>query len=38
MIIKSKEQVLELLELYQRIQSQKWNDTTAKRRTPEEFL
>ena len=37
-IIKSKEQVLELLELYQRIQSQKWNDSTAKRRTPEEFL
>ena len=37
-VIKSKEQVLELLELYQRIQSQKWNDTTAKRRTPEEFL
>ena len=37
-IINSKEKVLELLELYQRIQSQKWNDTIAKRRTPEEFL
>ena len=37
-LIKSKEQVLELLELYQRIQSQKWNDSIAKRRTPEEFL
>ena len=37
-IIKSKEQVLELLELYQKIQSKKWNDTLAKRRTPEEFL
>ena len=37
-IIESKEQVLKLLEFYQKIQSQKWNDTTAKRRTPEEFL
>ena len=37
-VITSKEQVLELLELYQKIQSQKWNDTIAKRRTPEEFL
>ena len=34
----TKEQVLKLLELYQKIQSQKWNDTIAKRRTPEEFL
>jgi len=37
-MITSTEQVLELLELYQRIQSQKWNDSTAKRRTPAEFL
>ena len=37
-IINSEEKVLELLELYQRIQSQKWNNTIAKRRTPEEFL
>ena len=37
-IINSKEKVLELLELYQTIQSQKWNDTIARRRTPEEFL
>jgi hypothetical protein len=37
-IITSKEQVLACLELYQKIQSKKWNDTTAKRRTPEEFL
>ena len=37
-VITSKEQVLECLELYQKIQAKKWNDTTAKRRTPEEFL
>ena len=37
-IINSKEKVLELLEFYQKIQSQKWNDSIAKRRTPEEFL
>ena len=37
-MITSTEQVLELLELYQKIQSQKWNDSTAKRRTPIEFL
>ena len=37
-MITSTEQVLELLELYQKIQSQKWNDSTAKRRTPTEFL
>ena len=37
-MIKSEKQVLELLELYQRIQAQKWNDSTAKRRTPTEFL
>ena len=37
-IVASKEKVLELLELYQRIQSQKWNDSIAKRRTPKEFL
>ena len=38
LIIKSKEQVLELLSLYQKIQSQIWNDTIAKKRTPKEFL
>ena len=37
-IINSKEKVLELLELYQKIQSQKWCDSIYKRRTPEEFL
>jgi putative transposase len=37
-VITSKEQVLELLDLYQKIQSQRWNDTISKHRTPEEFL
>ena len=37
-VITSKEQVLKLLESYQKIQSRMWNDTIAKRRTPEEFL
>ena len=37
-IITSKEHILKLLELYQKMQSKTWNDSTAKRRTPEEFL
>ena len=37
-IINSQEKVLQLLELYQKIQSQKWTDSITKRRTPEEFL
>ena len=37
-IINSKEQVLQLLEFYQKMQSRKWSDSIAKRRTPEEFL
>ena len=37
-IVASKEKVLQLLELYQRIQSKKWSDSIYKRRTPEEFL
>ena len=37
-LITTKEQVLQALELYQKIQSQKWNNSTAMRRTPKEFL
>ena len=37
-IVASKEKVLELLELYQRIQAKKWRNSIYKRRTPKEFL